>query len=170
MVDPSSTRLRVYEGYDSCSKTSGPAATPITTCIAPALESRPDDLVLYLPLGVLLGAFLLFIVHYMRPAGPIRRKRHYRSKQEALVQAVAPPVHAELGDLDVKQLQRRLRRLEKFVSPELSESQHHWFHALVGSDRHGIALEALARWLAESHMSARPHPRRGSLDRIIAED
>jgi predicted Zn-dependent protease with MMP-like domain len=159
VVDPSTTWLRVYKGYDSCSKTSSTSATQTTRCIAPALESRPDDLVLYIPVGVLLAILLLFVVHYMRPAGPIRRKRHYRSKQRALVQAVPPPAHAELGDLDVKQLQRRLRRLEKFVSPELSESQHHWFHGLVASGRHGMALETLTRWLAESHTPAPDHIR-----------
>src|SRR6202034_2820686 len=80
VVDPSSVWRRVYKGYDSCSETSGTSTNPITTCIAPALESRPDDLVLYIPLGILLALLLLFIVHYMRPAGPIRRKRHYRAK------------------------------------------------------------------------------------------
>jgi hypothetical protein len=128
-------------------------------CIAPALESRPDDLVLYIPAGVLLAALVLFVVHYMRPAGPIRRKRHYRSKQRHLVQAMSQSDHSKLSDLDVKQLQRRLRRLEKFVSPELSASQHHWFHGLVESGRQGIALEALTRWLAESHLPVPDHIR-----------
>ena len=52
----------------------------------------------------------------------------------------------------MRQLQKRLRRLEKFLAPELSSSQHHWFHGLVGSGRHGLALESLTRWLAESRL------------------
>jgi predicted Zn-dependent protease with MMP-like domain len=159
VVDPTSEWLRVYKGYDSCSKTSDTSTNPSTMCIAPALESRPDDLVLYIPAGVLLAALVLFVVHYMRPAGPIRRKRHYRSKQRHLVQAMSQSDHSKLSDLDVKQLQRRLRRLEKFVSPELSASQHHWFHGLVESGRQGIALEALTRWLAESHLPVPDHIR-----------
>jgi predicted Zn-dependent protease with MMP-like domain len=159
VVHPTSVWLRVYRGYDVCSKDMGTSTTPSTTCIAPALESRPDDLVLYIPVGVLLAALLLFVIHYTRPAGPIRRRRHYRSKQEPLVQAMPRSDHSKLDDLDVKQLQRRLRRLEKFVSPELSESQHHWFHGLVASGRQGIALESLARWLAESRMPVPDHIR-----------
>ena len=37
------------------------------------------------------------------------------------------------------------------MSAELSESQHHWFSGLVASGRHRMALESLARWMAESH-------------------
>jgi predicted Zn-dependent protease with MMP-like domain len=159
VVDPTPVWLRVYKGYDACSKTSDPATTPTITCIAPAVESRPDDLVLYIPAAVIVIALLLFVIHYLRPAGPIRRRRHYRSKQRPLVRAVSGPDHSKRGDLDVKQLQRRLRRLEKFVSPELSESQHHWFHGLVASGRQGLALEALTRWLAESHMPVPDHIR-----------
>jgi predicted Zn-dependent protease with MMP-like domain len=65
----------------------------------------------------------------------------------------------KLGDLDVKQLRRRLGRLEKFLGPELSESQHHWIHGLVASGRQGIALESLTRWLAESRMPVPDHIR-----------
>jgi predicted Zn-dependent protease with MMP-like domain len=159
VVDPTSAWLRVYKGYDACSEKAGTAAKPITTCIAPALESRPDDLVLYIPAGVLLAGLILFVVHYARPAGPIRRKRHYRSRQEPLVHAMPRSDHPQLGDLDLKHLQRRLRRIEKFVSPELSESQHHWFHGLVASGRQGLALEALSRWLAESRLPVPDHIR-----------
>jgi predicted Zn-dependent protease with MMP-like domain len=159
VVDPTSVWLQVYKGYDACSEKAGTAAKPSTTCIAPALESRPDDLVLYIPAGVLLAGLILFIVHYTRPAGPIRRKRHYRSRQEPLVHAMPRADQAQRGDLDLKHLQRRLRRIEKFVSPELSESQHHWFHGLVASGRQGLALEALSRWLAESRLPVPDHVR-----------
>jgi len=159
VVDPTSVWLQVYKGYDACSKKAGTSTKPITTCIAPALESRPDDLVLYIPAGVLVAGLILFVVHYTRPAGPIRRKRHYRSRQEPLVHAMPRSEHAQLGDLDLKHLQRRLRRVEKFVSPELSESQHYWFHGLVASGRQGLALESLSRWLAESHLPVPDHIR-----------
>jgi predicted Zn-dependent protease with MMP-like domain len=74
-----------------------------------------------------------------------------------------PSGRPKIGDLDINQLQRRLRRLEKFISPELSESQHHWFHGLVASGRHGMALETLTRWLAESHMPTPDHIREEAL-------
>jgi predicted Zn-dependent protease with MMP-like domain len=115
--------------------------------------------VLYIPVGVLLALLLAFVVHYTRPAGPIRRQRHYRAKQKPLVEAMSPLDHSKLGDLDVKQLQRRLRRLEKFLSPELSASQHHWFHGLVASGKQGLALESLTRWLAESRLPVPDHIR-----------
>jgi predicted Zn-dependent protease with MMP-like domain len=163
VVDPTSVWRRVYKGYDSCSTTSSNSTKTDTTCIAPALESRPDDLVLYIPAGIILAFLLLFVVHYLRPAGPIRRRRHYRMKQRNLVQSMPPSDHPKIGDLDVKQLHRRLRRLENFISPELSESQHHWFHGLLASGRHGMALETLTRWLAESHMPIPDHIREEAL-------
>jgi predicted Zn-dependent protease with MMP-like domain len=156
VVDPSSTWLRVYKGYDVCTKS---ATNSRTTCIAPALERRPDDLVLYIPVGILLGGLLLFVVHYTRPAGPIRRRRHYRQKHEQLVSAISRSDRPTIENLEVKQLQKRLRRLEKYLSPELSASQHHWFQGLVGSGRHGLALESLTRWLAESHLPIPDHIR-----------
>jgi len=159
VVDPTSVWRRVYKGYDSCSSRDTSAAIATTVCIAPALESRPDDLVLYIPAGILLAFLALFVVHYARPAGPIRRRRHYRAKQAPLVHAMPSDDRSKLGDLDIKQLQRRLSRLEKFVGPELSESQHHWFHGLVTSGRHGMALESLTRWLAQSRMPVPDHIR-----------
>jgi predicted Zn-dependent protease with MMP-like domain len=158
VVNPTSEWLRVYKGYDSCT-TNAATTTTSTTCIAPALESRPDDLVVYIPAGILLAALVLFVIHYLRPAGPVRRRRHYRSKQKPLVDAVSRLPHAAPSEVDVQQLQRRLRRLEKFVSPELSESQHHWFHGLVASGKPGMALEALTRWLAQSPMPVPDHIR-----------
>ena len=159
VVDPTTEWRRVYNGYDACTTKAGTSSESTTICIAPAPESRPDDLVLYIPAGVLLALLLAFVVHYTRPAGPIRRRRHYRTKQKALVGAISRVDHSELGDLDITQLQRRLRRLEKFLSPELSASQHHWFHGLVASGRHGLAHESLSRWLAESRLPVPDHIR-----------
>jgi predicted Zn-dependent protease with MMP-like domain len=159
VVNPSHTWLQVYKGYDVCITTSGISSKSSTTCIAPAVERRPDDLVLYVPVAILLGALLLFVVHYLRPAGPIRRRRHYRRHHEKLAHALAGVDHSSIEGLNVKQLQKRLRRLEKFLSPELSSSQHYWFHGLVSSGRHGIALESLTRWLAESRLPVPDHIR-----------
>jgi predicted Zn-dependent protease with MMP-like domain len=52
-----------------------------------------------------------------------------------------------------------MRRLERAISRGLSESQHHWFTHLLSSGRHGIALESLARWMAESHTPVPDHMR-----------
>jgi predicted Zn-dependent protease with MMP-like domain len=159
VVDPSSTWLRVYKGYDVCTGSTTSSTNSRTTCIAPAVERRPDDFVFAIPVGILLAALLLFVVHYARPAGPIRRPRHYRQKQGQLVSAISGVDRPILENLDIRQLQKRLRRLENFLSPELSASQHHWFHGLVASGRHGLALESLTRWLAEAHLPIPDHIR-----------
>jgi len=66
---------------------------------------------------------------------------------------------ATVENLDLKQLQKRLTRLEKYLSPEISSSQHYWFHGLMRSGRHGLALESLTRWLAESNLPVPDHIR-----------
>ena len=68
VVDPSPTWLRVYQGFDVCAQATSNSTNQATTCIAPAVERRPDDLVLYIPAGILLAGLLLFVVHYTRPA------------------------------------------------------------------------------------------------------
>ena len=158
VVNPTKEWRRIYHGYDDCTKRSGPNGQSITTCIAPAVERRPDDWVPWIPIGIALGVGVLFVVHYLRPAGPVRRKRHYRHAHRELAHAV-PSDLAVLEGIDVRQLQKSLRRLEHTLSPELSESQHHWFGHLLSSGRHSLALESLARWLAESRMPVPDHVR-----------
>jgi predicted Zn-dependent protease with MMP-like domain len=148
--DPTREWRRVYAGYDSCGEHRISDGTSQEVCIAPALLHRPDDVWEYIPAGVILVLLLTFVVYHLRPAGPIPRRRHYRQKHEALAKAVAQTDESNLADVDVKQLQRRLRRLEKIISPELSDSQHHWFTGLVASGRHGLALESLSRWFVQS--------------------
>ena len=98
------------------------------------------------------------MIHYLRPAGPIRRKRHFHRAHGGLRQAI-PPTNKQLEGIDLRQLQRRLRRLERYMHPELSESQHHWFRGLLASGKHGMALESLTRWLAESRVPVPDHIR-----------
>ena len=148
VVDPTPEWLRVYQGYDVCSQ-SGPRGST-ATCIAPAPESLPDDWVIYIPVAVLLGAMVVFLVHFLRPAGPVRRPRHYRRVHQELRRATPRDSATQLEGVDIRQLQKRLRRLERSMSPELSESQRHWFSGLLASGRHGMALESLARWMAET--------------------
>ncbi len=158
VVDPTQEWLRVYKGYDVCSRDpAGSGAT--TTCIAPAPEALPDDWVIYIPVGLLLGAMALFLVHFLRPAGPVRRPRHYRRVHQELRHATPRDSATQLEGVDLRQLQKRLRRLERTMSSELSESQRHWFSGLIASGRHGIALESLARWMAESHTPIPDHVR-----------
>lgn len=149
VVDPTQEWLRVYQGYDVCSEGTGSNAST-TTCLAPAPEPLPDDWVIYIPVVVLLGAMALFLVHFLRPAGPVRRPRHYRRAHRELTRATPRDSATQLEGVDIRQLQKRLRRLERSLSSELSESQRHWFSGLLASGRHGMALESLARWLAES--------------------
>lgn len=158
VVDPTKEWLLVYRGYDFCTK-SAKAGRTRTTCIAPAPERRPDDLVLWIPAGIGLGVLVLFMIHFLRPAGPIRRRRHYRRLHRELIDVVPTDPLRELEGLDIGQLQRRLRRLERAISPQLTESQHHWFTEALSSGRHGLALESVARWLAESHLPVLDHVR-----------
>jgi predicted Zn-dependent protease with MMP-like domain len=158
VVHPTKEWLRVYKGYDACTSSDDGTGSP-TTCIAPAPEPRPDDWVPYVPVGILLGALALFLIHFLRPAGPVRRRRHYRRVQHHLTHAVPNDPAKQLEGVDIRQLQKRLRRLERAVSTELSESQRHWFSGLVASGRHGMALESLARWMAESQVPIGDHLR-----------
>jgi predicted Zn-dependent protease with MMP-like domain len=157
VVDPSSRWLRIYKGYDVCTTGSGSTKT----CIAPAPEREPDSWAIYIPIGIVLALMALFLVHFLRPAGPVRRPRHYRRVQHNLAHAMPVDPAEQLQNVDVRQLQKRLRRLEETLSSqaELSESQRHWFSELVASGRHGMALESLARWMAESHVPVGDHLR-----------
>ena len=118
---------------------------------------------IYVPVAVVLGAMALFLVHFLRPAGPVRRPRHYRRVHQDLTHATPRDTATQLEGVDIRQLQRRLRRLERTLSSELSESQRHWFSGLVASGRHGMALESLARWMAESHTPIPDHAREEAL-------
>jgi predicted Zn-dependent protease with MMP-like domain len=158
VVHPTQEWLRVYEGYDVCSKAAGSSGST-TTCIAPAVEPLPDDWVIYIPVAVLLGAMALFLIHFLRPAGPVRRPRHYRRVHRELTHATQRDSAIQLEGVDIRQLQKRLRRLERSLDSELSESQRHWFSGLIASGRHGMALESLARWMAESHTPIPDHAR-----------
>ena len=162
VVDPTQQWLRVYKGYDVCTRGTGPNGST-TTCIAPAPESQPSDWVIYIPVAILLGLMALFLIHFLRPAGPVRRPRHYRRVHQELTHATPRDSATQLEGVDIRQLQKRLRRLERTLSSELSESQHHWFSGLVASGRHGMALESLARWMAESHTPIPDHAREEAL-------
>ena len=123
----------------------------------------PDDWVIYIPVAILLGLMALFLIHFLRPAGPVRRPRHYRRVHQDLTHATPRDSATQLEGVDIRQLQKRLRRLERTLSSELSESQRHWFSGLVASGRHGMALESLARWMAESHTPIPDHAREEAL-------
>ena len=86
VVDPTQQWLRVYRGYDVCTTGTGPNGSTIT-CIAPAPESLPSDWVIYIPVAILLGLMALFLIHFLRPAGPVRRPRHYRRVHQDLTHA-----------------------------------------------------------------------------------
>jgi len=158
VVDPTQQWLRVYKGYDVCSTGTADGGST-TTCLAPAPEALPDDWVAYIPVALLLGAMAIFLIHFLRPAGPVRRPRHYRRAHQELSHATPRDSATQLEGVDIRQLQKRLRRLERSLSSELSESQRHWFSGLIASGRHGMALESLARWLAESRTTIPDHAR-----------
>jgi predicted Zn-dependent protease with MMP-like domain len=159
VIDPTQRWLKVYKGYDACAESGSSLGSTAEVCIAPTPERRPDDWVPWVPVGIILGAMVLFMIHFLRPAGPVRRRRHYRRVHHTLAHALPSDTPEQLAGIDVRQLQKRLRRLERATSPDLSESQRHWFAGLIASGRHGLAIESLARWLAESHMPVPDHVR-----------
>ena len=158
--NPTRQWREVYAGHSLCHRQASPSnLTTTSVCLAPAVDPRPDDLVLYIPFGILLGALVLFVVHFLRPAGPVRRRRHFRHSHALMMEAVSKDQTATSEPIDVRQLQRRLRRLEKFLTSDISESQHRWFMGHMASGRHGMALESIARWLAESDAPIPDHIR-----------
>jgi predicted Zn-dependent protease with MMP-like domain len=152
------TRLwqSAYAGTDVCTRRS----LTSETCIAPAVLRRPDDLPLLIVLYVLVGVAVLLVLHTARPAGPIQRRRHFQKRQSALVIVAGGGTVPVLTQTEAKELRRRIRRLERAISAELSESQHRWFLSHLSAARHATALEAIARWFAESKFPVPEHLRR----------
>ena len=162
VTNPRGQWLTVYRGFDVCTKTSVDG-TKKTSCLAPAVEPRPADWAPFIALAIILAICLAFVVHALRPAGPVRRRRHFRRVHRGLADALPPAAPAQLDSIEIRRLQKRLRRLERSLSPVLSDSQHHWFRQLVASGRHGLALESLTRWGAESHLPVPDHLRQEML-------
>jgi len=158
VTNPRAQWLRVYKGFDDCT-TASRDGTAKTTCLAPAVESRPADWVPFIAAAVILVLCLAFVVHALRPSGPVRRRRHFRRVHHGLAASLPPATPTQLDPGEIRQLQKRLRRLERSLSPVTSDSQHHWFRRLVASGRHGLALESLTRWAAESHIPVPDHLR-----------
>jgi predicted Zn-dependent protease with MMP-like domain len=151
------TRLwqSAYVGTDVCTRRSPTSET----CLAPALLRRPDDVPLLIVLYVLLGLAVLLVLHTARPAGPILRHRLFRKHQSALAIVAGGATVPVLTQTQAKELRRRMRRLERAISAELSESQHRWFQGHLSAGRHATALEAVARWFAESKFPVPDHVR-----------
>jgi predicted Zn-dependent protease with MMP-like domain len=145
VVDPTHAWVSAYSGFDSCVHQSA-----AVVCTAPAVRARPTNWWWLIVALVALGLFVVIMIHLMRPAGPIRRRRHFGRAHEALSSAVSRDGAPDLTPKELARLRRRLRRLEAFLSSDLSESQHRWFTRHVASGRHGMALESLARWFAET--------------------
>ena len=85
--NPTREWLRVYKGFDVCTK-DAVGGTERTTCLAPAVEPRPADNWPFILVGIILVMFLGFIVHALRPAGPVRRRRHFRRVHHGLAGAL----------------------------------------------------------------------------------
>ncbi len=61
--------------------------------------------------------------------------------------------------MGVKEIDKRMRHLEKAVAAELSRSQRRWFDAHLAAGRPGQALTSLARWTAASGSTIPPEVR-----------
>jgi predicted Zn-dependent protease with MMP-like domain len=107
------------------------------------------------------------MIHYVRPAGPIRRRRRFRESQRGLAAVVEHGERPVLTPAEVRQIRRRLRRLEGAIASELSESQHRWFAGHVTSGRHALALETLARGITNK-LTHLPEPVREEIEWLAA--
>ena len=159
VVNPTASWRQAFAGFDSCHSSRSTTAGVVTTCTAPALLLAPPNWWAGILLVLLLTLLVLAVIHLTRPAGPVRRRRHYRDRQRALMHSVHKGVKPDITAEDIEDIERRLRRLEKKVSPELSESQRSWFAGHLATGRHGLALESLTRWLAERRLPVSPHMR-----------
>lgn len=157
--NPTTKWLAAYTGYDSCTRQVPGESGSSLVCTAPAVSRRPDRWLFYIPVTVILALLFLFMIAFLRPAGPIRRKRHFHRHHRVLAVATDNYSPPDLSPAEVKQLHSRLRRLEKGTVSELSESQHRWFLNHLAHGRHGMALESLARWTAEARLPVPDHVR-----------
>jgi predicted Zn-dependent protease with MMP-like domain len=158
VTNPTAKWLAAYTGYDTCTRQDSGESGSRLVCTAPAVSRRPDRWLFYIPVIAILALLILFMVAFMRPAGPIRRKRHFHRHHRALAVATDNYSPPDLSPA-VKQLRSRLRRLKKGTVSELSESQHRWFLNHLAHGRYGMALESLARWTAEAHLPVTDHVR-----------
>jgi predicted Zn-dependent protease with MMP-like domain len=159
VTNPTAKWLAAYSGYDTCARQDSGENGSRLVCTAPAVSKRPDRWLFYIPLIAILALMILFMIHFMRPAGPIRRKRRFHKHHHELAVATDSYSPPDLLPAEAKRLHRRLRRLEKATVSELSESQHQWFLNHLAHGRHGMALESLARWTAEAHLPVPDHVR-----------
>lgn len=106
---------------------------------------------------VVIGAVsVLLVVRSAHPVGPVRRQRRHTAGQRALSDRLAHHVQAGSPDGRAEVVLHRLRRLERTLAPDLSESQQHWFESNLEGDRYRQALESLAKWTVDSRLPVSP--------------
>jgi len=159
VTNPTAQWLAAYRGFDVCTPPSTSGRNDHETCTAGAVAPRPDDWVWYIPVAVFLVVLIAFVAFNDRPAGPIRRRRRFVRHHLALSRAAANATGVSVSPRELRTLERRLRRLERIISSDLSESQHRWFHHHLSAGNPGMALEYLARWFVERRIAS-PDPLR----------
>jgi predicted Zn-dependent protease with MMP-like domain len=157
--NPTPTWKTAYRGFDNCATASSGSGAQVETCTVSAVRRYSGGWLWDISIAAVLVALLLFLLHHARPAGPIRRRRRFRRLHNPLATAVEHEKSAALRPGELRRLRRRLRRLERVLSPGLSETQHQWFASHLASGRHGLALESLARWIAEAREPLPKHLR-----------
>ena len=101
-------------------------------------------------------------VRGLHPAGPVRRRRRHAADQRALAEAATHP--GDRAPVDDKLVRRRLRRLERSLGPNLTDSQRHWFDSHLEGRRYRQALESLTHWAVDSALPVPPEARTELLD------
>jgi predicted Zn-dependent protease with MMP-like domain len=100
--------------------------------------------------------FVILVVRSTHPTGPVRRRRRHAAGQKALADRLSrDPQGASANESDKLTL-RRLRRLERTLAPNLSESQRHWFESHLDGERYRQALESLAKWTVDLRLPVSP--------------
>jgi predicted Zn-dependent protease with MMP-like domain len=163
VTNPSASWLAAYEGSDICTPSRLSTGQVKVTCSSDAVEQITASWVWLIAVFAVLAALLAFIIHATRPAGPVRRKKHFRRRQAGLATLANNGHPLALSNHDLRSLRRRIRRLERALDQRLSESQRRWFAHHLSTGRHGAALETLARWVAESNAPL-PHHLREEFD------
>jgi predicted Zn-dependent protease with MMP-like domain len=157
--NPTPDWLTAYRGFDRCASQSTSSNQQIEICTVAAVHRYAGSWLWFIPIAAVLVAVILFVLHFARPAGPIRRRRRFRRHHGALATSAAIQTSVKLTPAELRRIQRRLRRLEGAITPELSQAQHQWFTSHLAAGRHGAALASLAAWFAEGREPLPSHLR-----------
>jgi len=128
-----------------------------TPGVAASALTVGTSLVWILLVAVLVVVVVVVAVRCLHPAGPVKRRQRHDADQRALAEAATP--RGDRSPADDKVVRRRLRRLERSLDPNLTDSQRHWFASHLEGRRYRQALESLTHWTVDSELPVTPEAR-----------